>query len=79
MEQVTTKQAASELEMDLDTLQFLMRENRLPIGHAIKKKGKKRFSYYIYRGLLDQYKEFLSGHTEWDRNTILYGTPEVKP
>ena len=56
MERVTTKQAASELEMDLDTLQFLMRENRLPIGHAIKKKGKKRFSYYIYRGLLDQYK-----------------------
>lgn len=34
MERVTTKQAASELEMDLDTLQFLMRENRLPIGHS---------------------------------------------
>lgn len=79
MERVTTKQAASELEMDLDTLQFLMRENRLPIGHAIKKEGKRRFAYYIYRGLLDQYKEFLSGHTEWDRNTILYGAPEVKP
>lgn len=42
MERVTTKQAASELEMDLDTLQFLMRENRLPIGHANKKKGKKK-------------------------------------
>ena len=56
-----------------------MREYRLPIGHAIKKKGKKRFSYYIYRGLLDQYKEFFSGHPEVDRNTILYGTPEVKP
>ena len=41
MERVTTKQAASELEMDLDTLQFLMRENRLPIGHAIKKEGKR--------------------------------------
>ena len=79
MERVTTKQAASELEMDLDTLQFLMRENRLPIGHAIKKEGKRRFAYYIYRGLLDQYKEFLSGHTEWDRNTILYGASEVKP
>ena len=79
MERVSTKQAASELEMDLDTLQFLMRENRLPIGLAIKKEVKRRFSYYIYRGLLDQYKEFLSGHPEWDRNTILYGAPEVKP
>lgn len=59
MERVTTKQAASELEMDLDTLQFLMRENRLPIGHAIKKEGKRRFSYYIYRGLLDQYRCYL--------------------
>lgn len=48
MERVTTKQAASELEMDLDTLQFLMRENRLPIGHAIKKKGKKKiFLLYL--------------------------------
>ena len=79
MERVTTKQAASELEMDLDTLQFLMRENRLPIGQAVKKEGKKRFSYYIYRGLLDQYKEFLNGHTEWDRNMILYGVAEVEP
>ena len=52
MERVTTKQAASELEMDLDTLQFLMRENRLPIGHAIKKKGKKRFSYYKLNRIL---------------------------
>lgn len=43
MERVTTKQAAAELNMDLDTLQFLMRENRLPIGQAVKKKGKKDF------------------------------------
>ncbi len=61
MERVTTKQAAAELSMDLDTLQFLMQQNRLPIGHAVKKEGKKRFSYYIYRGLLNNYKAFLDG------------------
>lgn len=76
MERVTTKQAAAELNMDLDTLQFLMRENRLPIGHAVKKEGKKRFSYYIYRGLLDKYILFLNGKTDFERNSILYGYPE---
>lgn len=76
MERVTTKQAASELNMDVECLQFLMREKRLPIGYAVRKEGKKRFSYYIYRGLLDQYKKFLGGMTEWDRNVVLYGMPE---
>lgn len=76
MERVTTKQAATELNMDLDTLHYLMRENRLPIGHAVKKEGKKRFSYYIYRGLLDSYILFLSGKTDFEKNSILYGYPE---
>ncbi|MDD3417385.1 MAG: DNA-binding protein [Lachnospiraceae bacterium] len=75
MERVTTKQAAAELNMDLDTLQFLMRENRLPIGQAVKKKGKKRFSYYIYRGLLDNYVLILSGKTDFEKTTFLYGFP----
>lgn len=42
MERVTTKQAAEELNMDLETLQYLMRKERLPIGYAIKREGKKR-------------------------------------
>ena len=41
MERVTTKEAAKLLNMDVVTLQFLMRQERLPIGYAIKKDGGK--------------------------------------
>lgn len=58
---VSTKQAALELSMDVDTLQYLLQNNRIPIGYAVKKEGKKRNSYYIYRGLLDTYKKQLNG------------------
>lgn len=61
MERVTTKQAAKELNMDVEALQYLMRHDRLPIGYALKKDGKTRHSYYIYRGLLDTYKRQLQG------------------
>lgn len=56
MERVTTKQAAKELNMDVEALQYLMQRNRLPIGYAFKKEGKTRYAYYIYRGLLDAHK-----------------------
>lgn len=61
MERVTTKQAASELNMDLETLQYLMRQERLPIGYAVKREGAKRGAYILYRGLLDQYKKTVRG------------------
>lgn len=61
MERVTTKQAAKELNMDVEALQYLMRHDRLPIGYALKKDGKTRHVYYIYRGLLDTYKRQLQG------------------
>ena len=61
LERVTTKQAAEELNMDLETLQYLMRKERLPIGYAIKREGKKRSVYIIYRGLLDQFKNQIAG------------------
>ena len=61
MERVTTKQAASELNMDLETLQYLLRQERLPIGYAVKREGAKRGAYIIYRGLLDQYKKTVRG------------------
>lgn len=61
MQRVTTKQAASELNMDLETLQYLMREERLPIGYAMKREGKKRNVYIIYRGMLDQFKAKVAG------------------
>ena len=57
MERVTTKQAAKELNMDVEALQYLMQKDRLPIGYALKKEGCTRHAYYIYRGLLDTYKK----------------------
>ena len=61
LERVTTKQAAKELNMDIESLHYLLRKDRVPIGYALKKEGKKRFAYYIYRGLLDAYKKQLNG------------------
>lgn len=61
MQRVTTKQAAKELNMDVETLQYLMRNGRLPIGYALKKEGKTRYGYYIYRGLLDTHKRQIQG------------------
>ena len=55
-DRVSTKQAARELQMDILTLQGLMQMKMLPIGYALKKEGKSRYSYYIYRGLLDAEK-----------------------
>ena len=64
MERVTTKQAAAELNMDLETLQYLMRQEKLPIGYAMKREGKKRTVYIIYRGLLEQFKMQVAGGAE---------------
>lgn len=62
MERVTTKQAAAELNMDVTTLQYLLMKERLPIGYAVKREGKKRAVYIIYRGMLDQYKKQIGGN-----------------
>ena len=64
MQRVTTKQAAAELNMDLETLQYLMRKERLPIGYAMRREGKKRTVYIIYRGMLDQFKQSIAGGRE---------------
>ena len=37
VERVTTRQAAKELNMDVESVQYLMRNERLPIGYAMKK------------------------------------------
>lgn len=63
MERVKTKQAAAELNIGVDSLQFLMQMEKMPIGYAYKKPGCKRYSYIIYRGLLDQYKMQLAAGT----------------
>ena len=61
MQKVTTKQAAYELGISVEVLQYLLRHDRLPIGYAVRREGKKRASYHIYRGLLDGYKTTLEG------------------
>lgn len=63
MERVNTKQAAAELNIGVDSLQYLMQMEKMPIGYAYKKPGCKRYSYIIYRGLLDQYKQQLANGT----------------
>lgn len=66
MERVTPKQAAKELNMDVESVHYLMQNNRLPIGYAMKKDKAKRFTYYIYRGLLDAEKERIAnGKCKW--------------
>lgn len=61
MERVTAREAAKQLNMDIVTLEFLMRNNRLPIGYAVKREGKKRYNYVIYKGLLEAHKRYLAG------------------
>lgn len=61
LERVTVKQAAAELNMDNDTVRYLMSTGRLPIGHAVRREGCNRTTYYIYRAALDAYKNSLKG------------------
>lgn len=57
LERVTVKQAAKELNMDIVSVQHLMRQDRLPIGIALKKEGKTNWHYYIYRNMLEEFKQ----------------------
>lgn len=57
LSRVTPKQAAKELNMDIDNFYYLMQQERLPIGFALKKDGNRRYSYIIYRSMLDAYKK----------------------
>ena len=63
MHRVSTKVAAAELNLSVDSLQYLMQQNRLPIGFAAKKPNAVRFSYFIFRESLDSYKESLKNGT----------------
>ena len=47
--------------MAVESVQYLMRQNRLPIGYAMKKEKATRFTYYIFRGLLDAELQRLAG------------------
>lgn len=56
LERVSVKQAALELNMNIESVRYLMLKGRLPIGEAIKRPGSKRGVFYIYRAALDRYK-----------------------
>lgn len=56
---VPCKIAAKELRMDVLTLRELMKIGKLPIGYAVKRDGKSKWGFYIYRPLLDQEKQRL--------------------
>lgn len=58
-ERVTSETAAKELGMDVLTLRGLMQQGKLNIGYALKKEGKSKWGYYIYRNLLDLEKNRL--------------------
>ena len=58
-ERVTVNEAASELRVSVLTLRGLMQQNKLNIGYAIKQDGNKRWSYFIYRKLLNEEKQRL--------------------
>ena len=47
LERVKTKQAAMELNMDIETLHWQMQKGKLPIGFVKKKDKATRYSYYI--------------------------------
>ena len=57
MERMTTLQAAKELNINVVGLQTLLQQEKLPIGYAVKKPGSTRFTYYIYRELVEGYKK----------------------
>lgn len=57
MERMTTQEAAKELNINVIGLQVLLQQEKLPIGYAIKKPGSTRFTYYIYRELVEGYKK----------------------
>lgn len=53
---VSVKDAAKELGMDVLTLRELMKIGKLQIGYAVKREGKSKWGFYIYRSLLEQEK-----------------------
>lgn len=57
MERMTTAEAAKELNINVVGLQVLMQQDKLPIGYAFKKPNSTRYTYYIFRELVEGYKK----------------------
>ena len=56
MERMTTAEAAKELNINVLGLQILMQQEKLPIGYAVKKPGSSRYTYIIFKELVEGYK-----------------------
>lgn len=57
MERMTTAEAAKELNINILGLQVLMQQEKLPIGFAVKRPGSSKYTYYIFRELVEGYKK----------------------
>ena len=57
MERITTAEAAKELNLNILAVQVLMQQEKLPIGYAVKMPGSKRYTYYIFKELVEGYKK----------------------
>lgn len=64
---VSVADASKLLNMNVESVRYLMQQGRLPIGFAMIKPNKKRWAYYIYEGLLNQEVERLAlgGERKW--------------
>ena len=62
MERVTTKEAAKALGIGVDSLQFLMQQDKLPIGYVTQKPNSPRRTYFIFRESLENYIEALKNN-----------------
>lgn len=55
MERMTTLEASKLLHVNVVGLQVLMQQGKLPIGYAFKKPNSGRFTYIIYKELVEGY------------------------
>lgn len=53
---LTPKDAAAELGLSTLAVQHMMRQKIINIGDAYKREGSSRWTYHVYRELLDQAK-----------------------
>jgi hypothetical protein len=62
MERVTTKEAAKALGIGVDSLQFLMQQDKLPIGYVTRKPNSPRRTYFIFKESLENYIDSLKNN-----------------
>ena len=67
-ERVSAAQAAAELNMGVYTLRTLMKYNKINLGYAYKDDRSSKWSFIVYRSLLEEEKKRLRiGGTDEDR------------